>query len=104
MKVRVPEWCVKFLTWGLCGNYWIWFHILAGGIIAKTLLLLGLSSLWAVSIVGIVALIWEVIEFYFECEGDFKSVVITYCSIERWIYDCIGDILDAIFCAVIVVI
>ena len=84
----------KLLYWGFNSNSWAWFHILAGGLLAK------LFGFW---IVVILALGWEIVEFFLESGGSFEKCKKTYGSIERWAYDSIGDIIGAIACAGIVV-
>jgi len=91
------KWYNKLLKWGFNSNYWIWFHILAGGILAK-LINIFLNNWLSVLIVSIIAIIWEIYEYFKD------DVVKIYGSIERFWYDAIGDVLGAIACAILVVI
>ena len=84
----------KLLYWGFNGNSWCWFHILAGGLIAK------FCGFWTVVVL---AFGWEIIEFFLESGGSLENCKKTYGSVERWVYDSIGDIIGAIICAAIVV-
>ncbi len=95
-------WYKKLLYWGFCGNYWGWFHLLAGGSIAK------FANIWipgliSILIVLVVALIWECVEFFIECKGSLEIVKKIYGSVEKWIYDSIGDVILAVLCAILVV-
>ena len=84
----------KLLYWGFNGNSWAWFHILAGGLLAK------FFGFW---VVVILAFGWELVEFFLESGGSLDKCKKTYGSVERWVYDCVGDIIGAIVCAAIVV-
>ena len=95
-------WYKKLLHWGFCGNYWGWFHLLAGGSIAK-FANIWISGLISILIVLVVALIWECVEFFIECKGSFEIVKKIYGSVEKWIYDSIGDVILAVLCAILVV-
>jgi hypothetical protein len=92
----------KLLFWSLCGNYWLWFHMLAGAILGKVGILF-FSKTLTISLIAILAMIWEIVEYYLECGGDIKKIQLIYGSKERWVYDCIGDVLGAILMAGIVV-
>jgi len=96
------KWYEKLLYWGFCGNYWGWFHAIAGGSIAK------FANIWltgwlSVYVVFVVALIWERIEFKIECKGDLEIVKKIYGTIEKYCYDTFGDIILAILFAIVVV-
>lgn len=97
------KWYEKLLRWGFCTNYWVWFHILVGGLIANV------CSIWlpgwlSALVVFIAALVWEGVEFYFESDMTVEEIRKTYGSVERWIYDSIGDVLGAVACGIIVVV
>ena len=47
----------KLLYWGFNGNSWCWFHILAGGLLAK------LFGFW---VVVVLAFGWEIVEFFLD--------------------------------------
>jgi len=93
----------RLLDWGFCNNRWAWFHCLAGGTVAKVANI-WLPDLISILIVLLIAIIWEVIEFLVECRGSLDVVKATYGSMERWVYDSIGDIILAVACAVLVLI
>lgn len=61
----------KLLFWSLCGNYWLWFHMLAGAILGKVGILF-FSKTLTISLIAILAMIWEIVEYYLECGGDIK--------------------------------
>jgi len=97
------KWYNKLWRWGLMGgNYYGTFHAFSGSAIAKLSNIL-VSAIWSVVIVLIAAIIWEFIEFYIECKGDWKIVEKTYGTVEKWWYDTVGDILLAVIFAAIVV-
>lgn len=96
------KWYEKLLRWGFCQNYWGFFHCLAGGILARIGLLV-CTPLRSLLYVALIALIWEVIEFFVECKGYWEDVILIYGSKERWFYDSLGDVLIAIAMAGIVV-
>jgi hypothetical protein len=88
----------RFLNEGFCANFWIWFHILAGGGGAKILMMLfRFRPLHAFLIVFGCAIIWEV------CEFSIHSVKVIYGSYSRWAFDTAGDIIGAVIAAAIVV-
>ena len=96
------KWYEKLLRWGFCQNQWIWFHGLAGGCLAKVGLLV-CTSLRSLLYVALMALAWEVVEFFVECKGRWNIIIDIYGSKERWFYDSLGDVLIAIAMAGIVV-
>jgi len=96
------KWYEKLLRWGLCSNYYSWFHGLAGGIGAKVGLLV-CTPLRSLLYVALIALAWEVVEFFVECKGRWDIIIDIYGSKERWFYDSLGDVLIAIAMAGIVV-
>jgi len=90
----------KLLNWGFNGNTWGWFHCLAGGALAKAFTLLGESPSRAVSAVVIIAVLWELVEYFVETGAKPADV---YGSAERFYYDAAGDIILAVACAMLVV-
>lgn len=96
------KWLKDFLRFGLCGNYWIWFHILVAGLMARIGLLV-FTPAQSFVIVALIAIIWEFIEFFVECKGEWQTVLIIYGSKRRWFCDSLGDVLGAIACAALVV-
>jgi hypothetical protein len=86
----------RLLEWGFKGNTWVWFHILAGAVGAKVANV-WLNGWWAVLIVLLGAIVWEIYEYNI-C--DIEKV---YGSRIRWFYDSLGDVLGAVVAALIVV-
>ena len=89
----------KFLEYGLNGNVWIWFHIMAGGFFAK-IALIWFDKTETMVIILVSAILWEVIEYYWD--GKAEGMVDIYGSIERWFYDSLGDVIGAVLMAIIV--
>ncbi len=94
----VKRFFINLLTHGFCTNYWVWFHILAGGAGAKLLMIaFRFKPLHAFLIVVGCAVIWEI------CELGIDDVKKVYGSWSRWAFDSTGDILGAAIAAAIVV-
>ncbi|MBT6045325.1 MAG: hypothetical protein HOG49_00770 [Candidatus Scalindua sp.] len=90
----------KFLDWGLNGNVWIWFHMLFGGIGAR----IGVeffSKIETFFIILFLALIWEVVEFIWD--GGKEGMIKIYGSLEHWFYDSLGDVVGAMWIALLVI-
>jgi len=92
---------LKFLEYGLNGNVFVWFHMLFGGIGAKIADAIGYSCIKTMIIILGLAIGWEVIEFLWD--GGIKGMIKIYGSLERWIYDCLGDIIMAVIIAWLVI-
>jgi hypothetical protein len=90
---------MPLIKWGLCGNRWVWFHILGGGVLAR-IFLIWMTPLQSVVWVAIIAVLWEAFEFFIETHGNPAGV---YGSLDRWAWDTVGDILGSVACAVLVV-
>ncbi len=86
-----------FLQYAFIQNKWLWFHILAGGILAK-IFLNWVDSYSTVILIGVVALAWEVREFVT------KDVEEIYESKKRFFMDAAGDIIGAVVMALIVIV
>ena len=71
------------------------------GAIGAKLFLLFMGKWQAFFAVVVVAFLWEVFEFFIETHGHPEEV---YGSVERWLYDSVGDILGAVIMAFVVVI
>ena len=91
----------KFFRWGFNENWAIWFHMLFGGIGAKISDAIGYSCIKTMIIILGLAIGWEVIEFLWD--GGIKGMIKIYGSLERWIYDCLGDIIMAVIIAWLVI-
>lgn len=75
----------KFLRNAFYENHWLWFHVLAGGTLAK------LIPVWQVALI---ALLWEVGEYFLSPFG--RS--------EKFFADAFGDVFGAVLMALIVAI
>ena len=86
----------KLIDMGFCRNKWLWFHLFSALILFKALVACGIAVMTAAIIVSIVAILWEVVEFYVENGGKWDNVVKNYGSVEKWKWDTIGDVLGVI--------
>ncbi len=75
--------------------------MLFGGIGAKIADTLGYSSIKTIIIISVLAIGWEVIEFLWD--GGIKGMIKIYGSLERWFYDCMGDIIMTVVIAWLVI-
>mgnify|MGYP006433799215 CR=1 FL=1 len=91
----------KFLDWGLNGNVWIWFHMLFGGIGARIGEYIGLENIYTIITIFLLAIIWEVIEFIWD--GGKEGMIKIYGSLEHWFYDSLGDVVGAMWIALLVI-
>lgn len=90
----------KFFKWGVFGNTYLWFHIIAGAVGAKIALIY--FDRWeSLLAVFIMAFSWEIVEFIID--GGVAGMIKIYGSLERWAYDCLGDIIGAMIVAFVVV-
>ena len=83
-----------------CQNYWGWFHILAGAVMAKTMILFplpGILTRYPLITILIIAITWEVYEYFS------SDVLKIYGSYRRFYYDAAGDIVGTMLAAAIVV-
>ena len=87
----------KFVKLALCGNVWIWFHILAAAL-GTRLFLIKFSQKTTLLIVSAIVMGWEVFEVV--VGGDLAQ---TYGSLERYFYDTAGDIIGAMVVSVIII-
>jgi hypothetical protein len=94
-EIKFPEW-FNMMT---LKNRMLWGHILGGGLLCKMGLWIHIPKWWMILIVFILACLWEVIE-WMAYNGKIKNV---YGSYKRWILDCLGDILGAVCCALLIV-
>jgi len=88
---------MKIIDAIIFNNYWLWFHIMAGGAFAK-LLNLFLSDFWSIVILSAVAILWEIYELLT------SDIQIIYGSYKHFFLDSLGDILGAVIMGIIVVI
>ena len=90
----------KLLNWGFKYNVWAWFHIMAGAIGAKIALMF--MGRWeSLFLIFMLALAWELVEFIID--GGVGGMIKIYGSMERWFYDCLGDVVGAVLMALVVV-
>jgi hypothetical protein len=90
----------KIWAWSIMGNVWLWFHISGGGCGAKAFNLY-LDKLESLLLLFAITILWEVFEFFWD--GGIEGMIKIYGSLERWAYDCAGDVLGALIMALIVV-
>jgi len=95
-KIEDGVYLNKKIKWMFFQNTWVWFHIIAGDVLQRILLLIGFSYLQTVLGVFIIAVGWEVFEFI----KDRKRLKDIYGSKERWLWDSIGDIVGAVLAAI----
>jgi len=81
--VQIP----KFINLAFVQNRWLWFHMLAGGILAHII------PLWTILLLAIG---WEVFEYFI---SDVEKI---YGSKRRFFIDAFGDIVGALIVAIIV--
>lgn len=85
-------------------NVWLWFHILAGGLLAKVMFVTGASEQGALSIVLFAALLWEVIEFFVNFLSSkpsrYGNDQVT--PFQHFFMDSVGDVFGAVIMAAIV--
>ncbi|NOY60446.1 MAG: hypothetical protein GXO75_16160 [Calditrichaeota bacterium] len=86
-----------FFKYAFLQNRWLWFHILAGGALAK-ISLQYLLARDAVAVVVALAIFWEIME---SLRPDIEKI---YGSYLRFFYDAVGDIVGAVAMALIVII
>lgn len=106
---------IEFLKEMTVGNVWLWFHILAGGILAKSLKLFIIwkilksypnwkdyatrvgrkgGVLWTL----MVAVSWEIFELYYWGYTNYSGGAM------GWLADSLGDVLGTLLMALVVVI
>lgn len=84
-----PEWMV----WSFNGNYWAWFHILAGGWAMFLLVRLTPLKRWQCFLVLFaLCIFWEIYEYA-------SAGIAVYGGALRWQWDTFGDIAGAMLAA-----
>ena len=83
----------KFYRWGIAGNSFLWFHMLAGAVAGK---ISPFEFGWTVVIVLILSALWEL------GEELTQGVAEEYGTAERFWYDAAGDVIGAVLLAGIV--
>jgi hypothetical protein len=90
---------VPFINYGFGQNEGIWIHIIGAAILSK-IIRIKYSYLTTTLLIFLIALVWEIIEFYIETPN-ISSMVAIYGTIARYTYDTCGDILGALIIAII---
>jgi len=85
-----------FFKYAFLENRWLWFHLLAGGILAKFLLAY-LDSTTTLALIVVASFAWEVVELVT------RNVEQIYGSKKRFFMDAAGDIIGAVVMAAVVV-
>jgi len=83
------------VKYALYDNHWLWFHILAGGVLAKIGMALGLGQQLTLIIIGVIAILYEIYQWI---TGD---IVVNE---QRAILDGFADIAGAWLMALVVVV
>ncbi len=97
---------MKLFEYAVLRNMWLWFHMMAGGFLAKAwmggwLFFNPVPDFVAVRNVFMLAIAWELLEFLWlrVIRGNINSV---YGSQRNFFMDAFGDIMGALFMAIIV--
>jgi len=85
---------LKLIKYGFCQNYWVWAHIFLALILGKLLTALALGLIIKFIITFIVAILWEVFEYYI-IHGK-ENIIKIYKTREKWKWDTVGDIVAAL--------
>ncbi|MEI8223830.1 MAG: hypothetical protein WCG20_01765 [bacterium] len=88
---------IHFFKYGFMMNDSIWIHMIGGGILGK-IIHRYLPAKYTILIVLGIAITWEFIEIYLETPNK-AALLAVYGSVERYIYDSIGDIIGAVIIA-----
>lgn len=91
----------RFIEFGFMMNDGIWMHMIGGGILAKVFNVYFLPLTSILLVLG-VAILWEFIEAYIETPNK-SQIIKIYGSIERYVYDSMGDILGAVIISILIV-
>ena len=89
--------------YGILNNRWLWFHILGAAVLARLFLYFGYTDQHAFGLVLMIALLWEVIEYFWKMEIK-KNLLSTYGSEKRFFLDAFGDIAGAVIISLIILI
>lgn len=88
----------KLFKEAVYNNKWLWFHIVAGGILCKIFLTFTHPPM-AIALVFLLAIGWEFVEYFVQSP---EKIDKTYGSFKEFFLDAIGDIFGAFFMAIIV--
>ena len=89
-----------FFKWGFFGNVWVWFHMAGGGIGAFACSRY-LKKRVSMMVMFSITILWELIELI--GDGGIQGMIDIYGSIERYLYDSLGDVCGAMFIAILVI-
>lgn len=81
-------------------NQWLFFHMLGGAVIAKVCVALGLVDQTIFTVVLLLAVGWEFLEYFSQSPEKIKK---TYGSFSRYFQDALGDVFGAVVMALIIV-
>ena len=90
----------EFFAWGFFGNTWAWFHMAGGGVGAFACKRY-LKNKTSVIVLFTITMIWELAEVI--VDGGKSGMIEIYGSMGRWFYDSLGDIVGAMFIALLVI-
>ena len=79
----------KFVGWQLSTgqlDHWTAYHLAGGAFLCKVSLWLGASAFWAVMIVFLLGLLWEVAEYFIEGTEE------VYGTKSKWAYNTAADL------------
>ena len=88
---------IEFLKEMTVRNRWLWFHILAGGTLAKFFIIFD-TSFNAILGVAVIAIMWEAFEALI-----LKDINNYSGGTMGWFADSLGDVLGAVLMALVVV-
>lgn len=77
---------------GLCGNTWLWAHVMIANMVAKLLTFTALPSglILAGCVVGMV--LYEAWQFLYDYDGDWQRVIAVYGNRQAYWMDATGDV------------
>jgi len=96
-----------FWKYAIFRNRHLWFHMLGGGLIAKVLPFIETTTFGSyMAVVGILAIVWEIVEFTY-IQVLKKKLDVIYGNVEigairHFLFDGLGDFLGALVMAAIV--
>ena len=86
-----------FFKYAFLENRWLWFHLFAGGVLAK-FLLTKVDPVTTLVLVLVASITWEVLELIV------RDVEQIYGSKKRFFMDAAGDIIGGVIMAAVVVV
>lgn len=105
---KLAEYLAKeeWVQYSVCNNAWLWFHTLAGGLIARVFKYFSILLGWyGVAAILITAVLWKIAEnHYFATKFGDKWETVVYGSPKRSTYNAIGGIVMPVIHAALVLI